>query len=141
MKGCKARICINNIELNDKLIGYNDFKMCNKKVYKDGFCKKCYGHDERFNDKHWIPDQLWKRDGIYGEPYDFPYHKNEKEKIWVEKIYTLHPSIRPQKNNKKYEDDYIHLIQGIKEWLDKYSTDINYKIGKELENIIINLEG
>ena len=73
MTGCKARKCIKNTELNDTLKGCNDFKMCNKKVYQDGFCRRCYEHDKRVNNKNWKPDQLWKRDGIYGEPYDFPY--------------------------------------------------------------------
>ena len=82
--------------------------MCNKKVYQDGFCKRCYEPDKRVNNKNWIPDQLWKRDGIYGEPYDFPYHKNEKEKDWVEKIYILHPNIRPQEDQEEdHEEDQL----------------------------------
>ena len=145
MTGCKARKCIKNTELNDTLKGYNDFKMCNKKVYQDGFCRRCYEHDKRVNNKNWIPDQLWKRDGIYGEPYDFPYHKNEKEKDWVEKIYILHPNIRPQEDHEEdheegheedHEEYYEQRQQAVKDWLDKYSTKINYKMGKELEKII-----
>ena len=133
MKWCKARKCIRNTELNHTLKGCNDFKMCNKKVYQDGFCKRCYEPDKRVNNKNWIPDQLWKRDGIYGEPYDFPYHTKESDKVWVEKIYTLHPDIRPQ---KKDENDYEQRQRAVREWLDKYSTKIDYKMGKELEKII-----
>ena len=127
MTGCKARKCIRNTKLNHTLKGFNDFKMCNKKVYQDGFCRRCYELDKRANNKHWIPDQLWKRDGIYGEPYDFPYHTKESDKVWVEKIYTLHPDIRPQKDDRQ---------RAVREWLDKYSTKIDYKMGKELEKII-----
>ena len=140
MTGCKARKCIRNTKLNHTLKGCNDFKMCNKKVYQDGFCKRCYESDKRVNNENWIPDQLWKRDGIYGEPYDFPYHKNEKEKDWVEKIYILHPNIRPQEDQleDQLEEDYEQRQQAVKDWLDKYSTKINYKMGKELEKIINN---
>ena len=50
----------------------NDFEKCNKKEYEDGFCKLCF--NEQKSDKRTgtaKPDKRWKRDGIYGEPYDF----------------------------------------------------------------------
>ena len=83
MNQCKARECIrNNDSYRIEKTGsqWNDFKRCNKKVYKDGFCKRCYEPDKRYNGLHWIKGQRWKRDGIYGEPYDFPYHTNTGEK-------------------------------------------------------------
>jgi hypothetical protein len=46
-----------------------------------GFCKICYEHDKRTRHQCWIDDQRWKRDGIYGEPYDFPFpHKCKRKK-------------------------------------------------------------
>ena len=48
MGGCKARKCIENKDKEMKKDSdgkeidgsqWNDFKRCNKKVYKDGFCK------------------------------------------------------------------------------------------------------
>jgi len=100
MNTCKANSCVRNKNLvypkNVRLSVWNDFERCNKKVYKDGFCKMCYEPDKRY--KHpdgWIDDQRWKRDGIYGQPYDFPYHKNIRQKEWVEMMYYLHPHLKP----------------------------------------------
>ena len=132
MDGSKARKCITNPDLSGTLEKWNDFVRCSKKIYKDGFCEKCYKKDNRKNTLR-IPGQLWERDGIYGEPYGFPYHINERDKKWVEKIYILHPEIRPQKEK---DNDYELKQQAVKDWLDKYSTKIDYKMGKELEKII-----
>ena len=165
MDGCKARKCIENknIEMKKgsdgtKINGsqWNDFKRCNKKIYKDGFCRICFGIDVR--DKHhskrrplngWEWGALWKLDGIYGEPYNFPYHITKEQKEWVEGIYSLHPKIRPpdpceldehisntldEEDDKQYE--YEQKQNAVKEWLEKYSAKINYKIGKELEEIL-----
>ena len=151
MNDCKARECIRNNDRNriEKTGSqWNDFKRCNKKVYKDGFCKRCYEPDKRYNGLRWIKDQRWKRDGIYGEPYDFPYHTNTGEKKWVEGIYSLHPEIRPSNkcdidqliSNTFDEDDkgyeYEQKQIAVREWLEKYSSKIDYKIGKELEEIL-----
>tara|TARA_Y100000996_G_scaffold60222_1_gene40701 strand:+ start:1668 stop:2108 length:441 start_codon:yes stop_codon:yes gene_type:complete len=143
MNGCKARVCTKNVKYNDTLKGWNSFKRCNQMVYQDGFCKMCFSKDTRKyvgtmkRPEGGYPwDARWKRDGIHGEPYDFPYHTEEEEGslAWVEKIYTLHPDIRPQKDD--YEDDYEQRQRAVREWLDKYSTKIDYKMGKELEKII-----
>lgn len=99
MNTCKANSCVRNKNLvypkNVRLSVWNDFERCNKKVYKDGFCKMCYEPDKRIKNKNWIDDQKWKRDGIYGEPYDFPFHTSPKEKEWVEMMYYLHPHLKP----------------------------------------------
>lgn len=101
MDRCKANSCVRNKNLvYPKIVRgsvWNDFERCNKKVYKDGFCKICYEPDKRY--KHpdgWIDDQRWKRDGIYGQAYDFPYHKNIRQKEWVEMMYYLHPHLKPK---------------------------------------------
>ena len=90
--GCKARCCIRNLKLHSANFAsftvWNDFEKCNKKEYEDGFCKLCF--NEQKSDKRTgtaKPDKRWKRDGIYGEPYDFPYHTEEKDKKWVAMIY------------------------------------------------------
>ena len=140
MNVCKARACITNPDLTHTLKRWISFKRCNKKVYQDGFCKMCFSKDTRTYvgsmkrpEVGYPWDARWKRDGIYGEPYDFPYHTKESDKVWVEKIYTLHPDIRPQ---KKDENDYEQRQRAVREWLDKHSTKIDYKMGKELEEII-----
>ena len=33
-----------------------------------------------FKNNNWIKDQLWKRDGIYGEPYEFSISQKLKGK-------------------------------------------------------------
>ncbi len=151
MSGCKARKCIRNNDINRiTMTGtvWNDFQRCNKKVYKDGFCRRCYEPDRRYKHPCWIEGPLWKRDGIYGEPYDFPYHINTEEKKWVKGIYNLHPEIRPPDtceldeliSNTLDEDtlqnEYEQKQIAVKEWLEKYSSKIDYKIGKELEEIL-----
>ena len=80
METCKARICICNPHL-ESYIKWNDFKRCDKKVFKENLCRKCFEDDKRI----WAakyPAPRWKRDGIYGQPYDFPYHVLEKDKKW-----------------------------------------------------------
>ena len=108
MNRCKANRCIRNKNLvYPKIVRgsvWNDFERCSKPVFKDGFCKRCYNHDQRFKSHLWIPDQLWKRDGIYGEPYDFPYHISKGEKEWVKMIYSFHPHIKPQKKETTEEE-------------------------------------
>jgi hypothetical protein len=47
METCKARKCFRNKDLNHKMKGWNDFKRCDKKVFQDGFCKKCFSKDVR----------------------------------------------------------------------------------------------
>ena len=164
MGGCKARKCIENKDKEmkkdsdgKKIDGsqWNDFKRCNKKVYKDGFCKICFGIDER--GKHhskrrpitgWSWGALWKLDGIYGEPYNFPYHITKEQKKWVEGIYELHPEIRPpnecdldelisttlDEDDRRYEYEQRQIA--VEKWLEKNSSKIDYKIGKELEEIL-----
>ena len=158
MDTCKANKCVKTEGLvyNGKVLpinrgGYNDFVRCSKKVYKDGFCKRCYEPDKRYKSKVWIPDQLWKRDGIYGEPYDFPYHKAEDEKEWVKMMYTLHPHLRTKENSQSIdiegkskienEDKVARIvaedkINKVLQWLDDNSTKINYKLGLELNEIL-----
>ena len=72
MGGCKATKCIENKDKEmkkdsdgKKIDGsqWNDFKRCNKKVYKDGFCRRCYEPDRRYKHPSWIKGQLWKREG------------------------------------------------------------------------------
>ena len=131
METCKARTCFRNKDLNHRMKGWNDFKRCDKKVFQDGFCKKCFEDDKR----KWAVDApkyhgpRWKRDGIYGQPYDFPYHVLDIEKKWVAMIYDLHPSIKP----KKAHDP---MIDNIKQWIEKYSKNISYEMGLELSQII-----
>ena len=164
MGGCKARKCIENKDKEMKKDSdgkeidgsqWNDFKRCNKKVYKDGFCKICFGIDER--GKHhskrrpingWPWGALWKLDGIYGEPYDFPYHITKEQKKWVDGIYDLHPKIRPpneceldelisttlDEDDRRYEYEQKQIA--VEKWLEKNSSKIDYKIGKELEEIL-----
>ena len=102
METCKARKCFRNKDLNHKMKGWNDFKRCDKKLFQDGFCKKCFSDDKR-KKAVWVGPKYhgkrWKRDGIYGEPYDFPYHITEYDKKWITMIYDLHPSIKPKEEN------------------------------------------
>jgi len=145
--GCKARVCIRNPKLH--YVGdssykvWNDFEKCNKKEYEEGFCKLCFNGDKRKNTWNGT-DQRWKRDGIYGEPYDFPYHTERKDKQWVTMIYHLHPSINPKKeseesivydvsNYKKNEK----IILDIKNWLETNSDKLNYKMGSELNKLLL----
>ena len=141
METCKARICIRNPELNikprfEKSI-WNDFKRCDKQILKDGFCKICFEDDKR----KWAVDApkyhgpRWKRDGIYGQPYDFPYHVLERDKEWVAMIYDLHPSIKPKKANELTKN-HDQMIDNIKQWIEKYSKNISYEMGLELSQII-----
>lgn len=119
MDGCKSRICIINKNLQYKKIRgshNNDFKRCNKSVYQEGFCKLCYEYDKR-TVFPCINDRRWKRDGIYGEPYTFPFHKSEWEKLWVKMIYDLHPEINPENkfwnnfNKIKNRKDFIEILK------------------------------
>ena len=122
MNTCQARRCIQNRSLKEyNILGsrFNDFRRCNKKVFKDGFCKMCYEHDNRSpTDRNKIDDQLWKRDGIYGEPHDFPFHTTKDEKQWVQMIYELHPTINPENEYfwKKLNDinDRKEMIEILK---------------------------
>tara|TARA_B100001094_G_C17671391_1_gene548949 strand:- start:167 stop:580 length:414 start_codon:yes stop_codon:yes gene_type:complete len=136
METCKARVCKKTKKFNNILEGWNDFKRCNKKCYKDGFCEYHYKIDTRSHAgwgwETWCkgePVGLWKKDGIYGEPYDFPYHKTESEREWVEKIYILHPEIRPPISPEE-------KLEKVKQWFENNSEKINYKIGKELNDIL-----
>jgi len=122
MNTCQSRRCIENTSLKKyNILGskWIDFKRCNKKVFKDGFCKMCYEYDKR-DPKHktTINDQRWKRDGIYGQPYDFPFHVKEHEKQWVKMIYELHPTINPENEYfwKKLNDinDRKEMIEILK---------------------------
>lgn len=113
METCKANKCKKNSQLKSHN-KWNDFERCSKPVFKDGFCKRCFNKDKRFKNINWIPDQLWKRDGIYGEPYDFPTHKKEQERLWVEMIYTLHPEIKPQ-NDEDESQEVLEVSEEIKE--------------------------
>ena len=128
METCKARICIRNPELNIKprFIGsvWNDFKKCDRTVFQDGFCKICLRDQPKYHGH-----------GIYGQPYDFPYHVLEIQEKWVAMIYDLHPSIKPKKANEltKNQDQ---MIDNIKQWIDKYSKNISYEMGLELSQII-----
>lgn len=146
MDTCKARKCIRNPDFNHILKGWNSFKRCNKKVYQNGFCKTCFSKDERSYvgsqkkpEKGWSWNSLWERDGIYGVPYTFPYHTTKSEQKWVEGIYKLNPEIKPR------EIDIIDCLLNkgkeqlridIQQWFDKYSDKIDYKMGKELEEIL-----
>ena len=144
METCKARICISNPELNIKprFIGstWNDFKKCDKTVFQDNFCKKCFSDNKQ--SPGWpgigfpkIQVSRWKRDGIYGQPYDFPYHVLDIEKKWVAMIYDLHPSIKPKKANELTKN-HDQMIDNIKQWIEKYSKNISYEMGLELSQII-----
>ena len=148
MDTCKARKCIRNPDFNHILKGWNSFKRCNKKVYQNGFCKTCYSKDRRTSigqpsskkpENGWPWKAFWERDGIYGVPYHFPYHVTDDDKKWVEKIYQLHPEIKPkeiQNINLIIEANQRQLKNKIQQWLDKYSDKIDYKMGKELEEIL-----
>ena len=142
METCKARKCFRNKDLNHKMKGWNDFKRCDKKVFQDGFCKKCFSKDVRNYigskkkpDDGWGGWSVWAQDGIYGEPYDFPRHVTEYAKKWVDKIYDLHPSIKPKKANELTKD-HDQMIDNIKQWIEKYSKNISYEMGLELSQII-----
>lgn len=116
MDGCKARICIRNKTLKYKKIKgakWNDFKRCNKPIYQDGFCKVCFEYDKR-RSLPGINDRRWKRDGIYEEPYNFPFHKSESDKLWVKMIYELHPKINPE--NKFWKD--LNKINNRKDFIE-----------------------
>jgi len=108
MDTCYARKCFQNSGLTQYHIRgskWNDFKRCDRKVIKDGFCRKCYQYDQRSDsDPNKINDQLWKRDGIYGQSYDFPFHVKEHERQWVQMIYDLHPTIKPTETSKKKKE-------------------------------------
>ena len=134
MDTCKANKCTTNSSLIYKGMRskWNDFERCSKPVFKDGFCKRCYNHDQRFKSHLWIPDQLWKRDGIYGEPYDFPYHKTEYEKKWVQMIYELHPHLKPKQKIETHEEK----IEKIKKWFNDNKNNISYEAGIELNGIL-----
>tara|TARA_B100000900_G_scaffold388814_1_gene381175 strand:+ start:121 stop:537 length:417 start_codon:yes stop_codon:yes gene_type:complete len=138
METCKANKCIkvSGVVYKGKQInGWYGFERCSKKVYKDGFCKRCYEPDKRFKSPHvWIPDQLWKRDGIYGEPYDFPYHIKESDKKWVEIMYTLYPNLKPKQKNITSDDK----IEKIKFWLKENEDNISYGAGIKLNEILNN---
>ena len=146
MDTCKARKCIRNPDYNHILKGWNSFKRCNKKVYQNGFCKRCFSKDERSYvgskkkpEEGWQWTALWERDGIYGIPYDFPYHITDSEKQWIGGIYRLHPEIKPkeiQNINLLIEANQRQLKTKIQQWFDKYSYKIDYKMGKELEEIL-----
>ena len=98
METCKARICIENRKMSH-IEGYKwtKFRKCNRKNYRDGFCKKCISYDNRpwalNSEKYW--GERWKRDGIYGKTYNFPYHVTDDDKLWVNRIYELYPEIKP----------------------------------------------
>jgi hypothetical protein len=118
MNTCKANRCVRNQLLiyPKNIVGkqWNDFKRCNKQVYMDEFCKLCYEHDKRNKHPCWIDDQRWKRDGIYGESYDFPFHTSPSDKEWVEMMYTLHPYLKPK---GKFWKDLVS-IEDRKQMLD-----------------------
>ena len=122
METCKANQCIKNNSLfhEGQLSPWNDFEKCSKPIFKEGFCKRCFSKDHRFKNNNWIKDQLWKRDGIYGEPYDFPYHKTEGEKAWVQMIYKLHPHLKPKEkfvsSDEKIEEIKIIRIPNIENY-------------------------
>ena len=119
MDHCKARKCFINSSLPcpEMFVGslaksrakYNDFKPCKNPVFQEGFCEICYGKDTRLGENgnsvraHGKEGRKWERDGVFGEPYDFPTHKKEQERLWVEMIYTLHPEIRPIINEEVSE--------------------------------------
>uniref|UniRef100_A0A6C0CFE2 Uncharacterized protein n=1 Tax=viral metagenome TaxID=1070528 RepID=A0A6C0CFE2_9ZZZZ len=125
MNTCKANACVRNKNLvypkNVRLRVWNDFERCNKNVYKDGFCKICYEPDKRLKNINWIDDQRWKRDGIYGQPYDFPFHTSPKEKEWVEMMYVLHPHLKPV--NKFWKD--LVSIEDRKQMLDVIKDNLS----------------
>ena len=125
MESCKANKCKKKI-LNSNPITNGMILKDVQNLFKDGFCKRCFNKDKRFKNINWIPDQLWKRDGIYGEPYDFPRHKTEDEKKWVQMIYELRPHLKPKEITAEEK------IKKIKEWLDENESNISYKHGKEL---------
>ena len=130
MEHCKARKCFINSSLPcpERFVGslaksrakYNDFKPCTKPVFQEGFCKVCYGKDTRPDGngnavrEHGKEGRKWERDGVFGEPYEFPTHKKEQESLWVEMIYTLHPEIKPQ-NNEDASQEVLEVSEEIKE--------------------------
>jgi iron uptake system EfeUOB component EfeO/EfeM len=59
----------------------------------------------------------------------------EYAKKWVDKIYDLHPSIKPKKANELTKD-HDQMIDNIKQWIEKYSKNISYEMGQELSQII-----
>jgi len=134
MDTCKANQCITDKSLiyQGRNVRNNDFARCSKKVFKDGFCKRCYNQDQRVKSNMYIPDQLWKRDGIYGEPYDFPYHKTEYEKQWVQMMYYLHPHLKPTQK----EETPAEKIEKIKKWFNDNKQNISYESGIELNDIL-----
>ena len=117
MDACIARKCFQNADLKQYSIRggkWNDFKRCSFKVYKDGFCKKCYNYDQRSDsDPNKINDQRWKRDGIYDQPYDFPFHRKEHDKEWVKMIYELHPEIKPIDTKEEKEEQFWKDLKDI----------------------------
>jgi len=127
MNTCKANACVRNKNLiypkNVRLRVWNDFVRCNKKVYNDGFCKMCYEPDKRYKSRVWIDDQKWKRDGIYGESYDFPFHTSPKEKEWVEMMYYLHPHLKPKETLKLKETKPNVTLKQDKFWKDLVSIE------------------
>lgn len=133
MESCKANKCIRNPEIKSQVSKWNDFERCSKIVFKDGFCKRCFNKDQRFKNKNWIPDQIWKRDGIYGEPYDFPYHNTDDEKRWVQMIYDIHPHLKPKQVTEGEK------IEKIKKWFDENIDNISYGAGIKLNEILNNL--
>jgi len=136
MESCKANKCvkISGLIYNGNVVnGWNGFKRCSKKVYKEGFCKICYEPDKRYKSPHVrIPDQRWKRDGIYGEPYNFPYHTKESDKKWVEMMYTLHPHLKP----KQIEITSGEKIEKIKKWAKENEDNISFGAGIKLNEIL-----
>ena len=114
MNTCKANKCTRNKNLiypkNVRLSVWNDYVRCNKKIYNDGFCKTCYEYDKRYKHRGWINDQRWKRDGIYGQPYDFPFHTSPSDKAWVEMMYSLHPHLKPTNSLKPTDKFWKELV-------------------------------
>ena len=158
MMGCKARCCKHNPLLHyegtlaPSKKKWNDFKRCSKTVHEDGFCEICF--NEQKSDKRTgtaKPDKRWKRDGIYGEPYAFPYHTTKSDKAWVEMIYTLHPQIRPipeepfTEEPVRKEEVPVSVLEEVSSeekiakvliWLDNNAEKINYKLGSELKELL-----
>ena len=142
MNTCRANKCVTNTTLIyegvSKYKRWNDFKKCGKKEYKDGFCKKCFEPDQRdpsAKSPTWIPDQVWRRNGIYGEPYDFPYQESKNAKDWVKMIHHLHPHLKPVEEDIVRDKNEIKL-ENVRIWLNENAEKINYKLGTELNEII-----
>ena len=158
MMGCKARWCKHNPLLHyegtlaPSKKKWNDFKRCSKTVHEDGFCEICFNEQKSDKRKGTAkPDKRWKRDGIYGEPYAFPYHTTKSDKAWVEMIYTLHPDIRPvpEESEEPEEPEEPVPVEPVTEevsseekiakaliWLDNNAEKINYKLGSELKELL-----